>query len=770
MILNQGPRFEPLSEDALATLDEGVGRLASEVGVQFDHPRALDLFREAGQTVDGDTVRFDPAFLRAQAALAPREFSMRARDPARDLRIGGDNMIFCPVQGPPFVRIDGERRDGTMADLEQLMRLTQMTDALDTPGRNMLEPNDVPLDSRHLLRALAAIRLTDRVWAGEPSSEAAARDCIRMIEIVHGGLDGDPVLFANVNVNSPLRYDVRMLEGLIAYAEAGQAVIVTPFLLMGAMAPVSVPAALVQQTVEVLAGVALAQLLRPGAPCVMGSFLSSTDIPCPGCGCRNADPGPDDHRRRGRRRRRRADVRARQPGHRRGHRARRRWAARRTSTGPSKRPDGLRGPQGLGELGRGQARPHAREVRGARQAAQRGAGADRDRNIGKAIMSGRGEVVGVSLVLDYYAGAANKVFGETIPVGRPGIELTLREPIGVIGADRAWNFPMYMASWKLGPALAAGNTVVLKPASYVAADRDPPGRAGARGGHPAGRPQRRHRPGRDGRRVDRRASGHRQGRVHGRDDHGAGDHAAGRGEREEDQPRARRQEPEHRLRGRRPREVRARVAVRRVRQLRPGLQRAQPDHRRAVRPRAGRRAVHRRDAKLVVGDPTDDATEVGTLVSTKQRERVAEYVEVGARRRRRRSSPAAGRPTTRRWPTAPTSCRPSSTASRPTCAIVREEIFGPVVSVIPFDTEEEAIRLANDRRTACRARSGAATSAGRCGPRRASAPASLAINSNSSVHIEAPFGGYKLSGIGRELGMHALDLYTETKNIFIDLG
>ena len=278
MILNPGPRFEPLSEEALATLDGGVGRLASEVGVQFDHPRALDLFREAGQTVGGDTVRFDPGFLLAQAALAPRQFSMRARNPTRDLEIGGDNMVFCPVQGPPFVRIDGERRDGTMADLEQLMRLTQMTDALDTPGRSMLEPNDVPLDSRHLLRALAAVRLTDRVWAGEPSSEGAARDCIRMIEIVHGGLGDDPVLFANVNVNSPLRYDVRMLEGLIAYAEAGQAVIVTPFLLMGAMAPVSVPAALVQQTVEVLAGVALAQLVRPGAPCIMGSFLSSTDM------------------------------------------------------------------------------------------------------------------------------------------------------------------------------------------------------------------------------------------------------------------------------------------------------------------------------------------------------------------------------------------------------------------------------------------------------------------------------------------------------------
>ena len=278
MIVNPAPRFEPLSEDALATLDAGVERLAAEVGVQFDHPRALDLFRDAGQTVDGDTVRFDPGFLLAQAALAPPEFSMRARNPARDLRIGGDSMVFCPVQGPPFVRIDGERRDGTMADLEQLMRLTHMTDALDTPGRNMLEPNDVPLDSRHLLRALAAIRLTDRVWAGEPSSEGAAQDCIRMIEIVHGGLGDDPVLFANCNVNSPLRYDVRMLEGLIAYAEAGQAAIVTPFLLMGAMAPVAVPAALVQQTVEVLAGVALAQLVRPGAPCIMGSFLSSTDM------------------------------------------------------------------------------------------------------------------------------------------------------------------------------------------------------------------------------------------------------------------------------------------------------------------------------------------------------------------------------------------------------------------------------------------------------------------------------------------------------------
>jgi trimethylamine--corrinoid protein Co-methyltransferase len=190
-------------------------------------------------------------------------------------------MIFGPAQGPPFVRVDGVRRDGTMDDLERLLMLTHLTDALDTPGRNILEPNDVPLDSRHLVRALAAIRLTDRVWAGEPSSETAARDCLRMIEIVHGGADaiGDrPVLLANVNVNSPLHFDVRMLEGLITYAQGGQAIIVTPFLLMGAMAPVSVPAALVQQVTEALAGIALVQLVRPGTPCALGSFLSSTDM------------------------------------------------------------------------------------------------------------------------------------------------------------------------------------------------------------------------------------------------------------------------------------------------------------------------------------------------------------------------------------------------------------------------------------------------------------------------------------------------------------
>lgn len=281
MFVNRMPRFEVLSPDALATLEGGWERLAAEVGVRFDHPRALDLFRAAGQQVDGDVVRFEPGFLRAQAAQAPAEFVLHARNPERNLAIGGNTMVFGPANGPPFVRVDGERREGTMADVERLLMMVQVTDALDTPGRNILEPNDVPLDVRHLLRALAATRLTDRVWSGEPSSDTAARDCIRIAEIVHGGrenIEREPVLFANINVNSPLNFDVRMLEGLLAYAEAGQAIIITPFLLMGAMAPVTVPAALVQQTAEALAGIALVQLVRPGTPCVMGSFLSATDM------------------------------------------------------------------------------------------------------------------------------------------------------------------------------------------------------------------------------------------------------------------------------------------------------------------------------------------------------------------------------------------------------------------------------------------------------------------------------------------------------------
>src|SRR3954468_22013673 len=281
MFVNSMPRYEILSPDDLESIERGWKRLVSEIGIQFDEPRALELFAKAGQQVDGDRVKFDPEFVLEQIALAPSEFEMRARNPEHDLHIGGDHMIFAPSQGPPFVRQGDVRREATLADLEQLIMMTQVFDELDTPGGNICEPDDVPLDSRHLVQNLALITLSDKVFEGVPISELAAEDSVRMGEILYGGreeIEKRPVMFGNVNVNSPLRYDSRMLEAMLVYSAANQAVLVTPFLLMGAVAPVTIAAALAQQTAEVLTGISLLQLVRPGPPAIMGSFLSTTDM------------------------------------------------------------------------------------------------------------------------------------------------------------------------------------------------------------------------------------------------------------------------------------------------------------------------------------------------------------------------------------------------------------------------------------------------------------------------------------------------------------
>jgi trimethylamine--corrinoid protein Co-methyltransferase len=168
-----------------------------------------------------------------------------------------------------------------MADFERLVRLTQSFEQLDTPGGVICEPNDRPLDSRHLDMVYALQTLSDKPYFGSVTSAENARDSIRMSEILFGGreaIEATPVMLAIINVNSPLRYDERMLSAMLEYNRANQAVIVTPFLLMGAMAPVTIPAAIAQQTAEAFAGIALAQLARPGCPVILGSFLSNTDM------------------------------------------------------------------------------------------------------------------------------------------------------------------------------------------------------------------------------------------------------------------------------------------------------------------------------------------------------------------------------------------------------------------------------------------------------------------------------------------------------------
>ncbi|GIF47227.1 trimethylamine--corrinoid protein Co-methyltransferase [Asanoa ferruginea] len=281
MFVNTMPRYEILSEDAMAILDRGWRRLVSEIGVEFVSDRALDLFRAAGQTVEGNLVRFDPDFVLEQVAKAPREFDVQARNPTNTVHIGGDHMAFGAVYGPPFVRDGDVRREATLDDFRRFTKLAQRFPQLDSAGGVICEPNDAPLDSRHLDMVYALQTLTDKIYMGNVVSEVNARDTIAMTEILFGGreaIERTPATISLINCNSPLRWDDRMLDSQLEYSAANQAVVITPFLLMGAMSPVSVPATLVQQMAEALTGIALSQLVRPGSPVIFGSFLSNIDM------------------------------------------------------------------------------------------------------------------------------------------------------------------------------------------------------------------------------------------------------------------------------------------------------------------------------------------------------------------------------------------------------------------------------------------------------------------------------------------------------------
>jgi trimethylamine--corrinoid protein Co-methyltransferase len=281
MYVNDLPRYEILSEEAMETLDGGWRRIITELGVEFALPEAVEYFAKAGQKVEGEKVFLDPEFLLEQVAKAPREFDLLARNPEKTIHVGGNHMAFASVYGPPFVREGDVRRDAKMADFENFVKLSQAFDELDSPGGTIVEPEDRPLDSRHLDMVYALQTLSDKPYMGSVISAENARDTIAMGEILFGGaetLDKNPVSISLINCNSPLRWDDRMLSAMLEYNRRGQAVVVTPFLLMGAMSPVSIPATLVQQMAEALSGIALTQLVNPGCPVVFGSFLSNTDM------------------------------------------------------------------------------------------------------------------------------------------------------------------------------------------------------------------------------------------------------------------------------------------------------------------------------------------------------------------------------------------------------------------------------------------------------------------------------------------------------------
>ncbi len=281
MFRNRMPRYEILSPDAVAVLDRGWRRIVTEIGVQFAKPEAVELFRKAGQSVDGEVVRLDPDFVLEQIAKAPAQFDVQARNPANTVHIGGDQMAFGAVYGSPFVREGDVRRDAALDDFRRLAMLAQSFGELDSAGGVICEPNDAPLDSRHLDMIYALQTLTDKIYMGNVVSGPNAADTIKMTEILFGGraaIEVTPATISLINCNSPLRWDDRMLDAQFEYCTASQPVVLTPFLLMGAMSPVSIPAALAQQLAEALSGIALAQLIRPGCPVIFGSFLSNIDM------------------------------------------------------------------------------------------------------------------------------------------------------------------------------------------------------------------------------------------------------------------------------------------------------------------------------------------------------------------------------------------------------------------------------------------------------------------------------------------------------------
>lgn len=277
------PRIGLLDDEGLARIEETADRILDEIGMEFrGDPEVLDIFRANSCRVEGERVRFDPGFCRSTIqATAPREFIQHARNPARSVHIGGENTLFCPSFGSPFVYdLERGRRYATAQDFQDLTRIHHMLGSLHHSGGVVCEPVDVPVPLRHLTMGHAHLTLNDKPFMGAVTAPERADDTVRMCEIVFGEdfVDQNCVLYSVVNTNAPLVLDATMLGALKTYARANQAVVVSPFVLGGAMSPVSVAGTLAQILAEVMAGLALTQLIRPGAPAVFGTFFSPISL------------------------------------------------------------------------------------------------------------------------------------------------------------------------------------------------------------------------------------------------------------------------------------------------------------------------------------------------------------------------------------------------------------------------------------------------------------------------------------------------------------
>jgi acyl-CoA reductase-like NAD-dependent aldehyde dehydrogenase len=389
------------------------------------------------------------------------------------------------------------------------------------------------------------------------------------------------------------------------------------------------------------------------------------------------------------------------------------------------------------------------------------------RNAGKPIRDARDEVLGAAQCFEYYAGAATRIFGETIPVTAPGLDFTLREPVGVVALIVPWNFPLTIASWKVAPALAAGNTAILKPASYTPLTALELGRIALAAGLPAGALNVVTGPGAS---TGDALAGHP-----GVDKISfTGETTTGTAIMRQAAANITRVSLE--LGGKSPNIVFADAdqdkavegAVLSVfgNAGQDCCARSRAFVQRSIAGEFSER-VAARTRRLRVGDPLDEATEMGPLISLKQRERVEAYLEVGQREGARLlvGGERPGGPLARGSYLEPAIFGEANNHMR----IAQEEIFGPILTIIPFDDEADLMPMVNDTPYGLSGSIWTRDIARALRTARGVRTGVLSINSNRSVHHEAPFGGYKRSGIGRELGMHALQLYTEVKNVFISL-
>ncbi|MEP3333388.1 trimethylamine methyltransferase family protein [Sedimentitalea sp.] len=276
------PNFEILTPEALEIIEANAEKVLAEIGVNFvNNPVALERWREAGAEIDGERVRIPLGLARKLCATAPSSFVQHARNPARNVEIGGKNLVLAPVYGPPFVRdAQGGRRYATMDDFRKFVKLGYMSKWLHHSGGTVCEPTDVPVNKRHLDMLLAHMTLSDKPFMGSVTEPSRAQDSVEMCEILFGKefVQQNTVMTSLINVNSPLTFDDVMMGALEVYAKNNQACIISPFIVGGAMAPVSVAGTLTQVLAEVLAGIAYSQLIRPGAPVIFGAFVTSIDM------------------------------------------------------------------------------------------------------------------------------------------------------------------------------------------------------------------------------------------------------------------------------------------------------------------------------------------------------------------------------------------------------------------------------------------------------------------------------------------------------------